>query len=185
MYRLLVTVFLITSCFEFQVEAAENPSADARLLVPSTEDFAARVFIGADSEMPMSGDFDIAIHPTLDSSGRPVVPNDVAAVMDELRNALPHWYLVAIKESRGDKRCVVVVNQGDHHEIDYTFEVASWYWSAWTLSSNQSSLRKALNAWGLDQEARITPAIEVGFCEYVKTGDRAKAINTVKLYGLR
>jgi hypothetical protein len=186
MYRLLVTILLVSFCCGFRVEAAENPSTGVnRVLVPSMEDFAARVFVGSDSEMPTDGDFDIAIHPTLDKSGQPIVPIDAAAAMEELWNALPRWYLIALKKSRGDKSCVVAVNQGDRHEVDYTFEIASWYWSAWKLDSNQTPLRRTLNGWGLDQEARITPALEVGFCEYVKTRDRTKAIDTIKQYGLK
>jgi hypothetical protein len=165
-----------------EVAHAQNGNVSV-VITPETREFAAKVFVGSDRDMPLDGRYDIALQPTTGSHGKVLVPQSIGAAFQEMERSLPKWYLRALAEASGDHLCFVALDLGDKQEKDYTLEIISWYWLNWNLDSNQTSLRKELEAWGVDNEAKIVPALEVGFCRYLKTGDLRQATDIVKRYG--
>jgi hypothetical protein len=161
--------------------------ADASLTIvhiPSDEDFAASVFVGPDSKMPMaSRRYYVSINPTRGPDGGIVAPESLISALTELRRALPRWYLNALVRSNGQSECSVIISESEHSYVNVTTYVEDWYWINWQMHNPATGLRRDLARLNLHEEAAIRPALSAGFCEYVKGADIEHVLNIVEKYG--
>ena len=171
------------SCF--LVIAWQSTNA-ATVVIPAETDWAAHVFVGPDSGMPLDPkSYYIALNATKDSRGAIVIPPTVSDALLELRHALPHWYMNALARSSAAYACSVMVASDHNVEIDFATLVEDWYWVHWNLQDRDSALRKDLAKRGLSDQFFITQGLRAGFCSLVKDGDLGHAVLIVSKYGHR
>ena len=138
------------------------------------ECLASGVYVGDDHDMPVDGSFLIA----LDKSPRTTrVPKTVEEAVALTVDALPHWYLAALKSSSGDSECDVIVNG-----VSYSAVVINWLWTEWNMSNASSELRKAFSTMGFHSQSQVQQAMIFGICEYSKNG-RQEALKKLKERG--
>lgn len=138
---------------------------------------ARTVFVGADKDMPTTGAWVIALSPTLDEKGNLVVPPTLEKALVEMKKALPHWYVSALRNGKGDYECFVSVNG-----IDVDIAVNAWFWSSWGIKSEASPLRKQLKKLGISpgsEDGIMQSALSSGFCAFVKTENIGAAMNVI------
>lgn len=177
MHALLLAISALTA----QPIATLVSEANRQLYVPGPRDFASEVYQGPDQNMPIGNRYIISIQPTK-KNGQIIIPTSIDEALRELRSALPHWFLNALFQSKGDQMCSVTIVAGDNNFVDYMLPVESWYWSAWRLDRNPSSLMAELNKIGLMDQFSITQALRVGLCLYVKTGNEREGLNAIMTY---
>jgi hypothetical protein len=139
------------------------------------ERVARQVFVGADRDMPKGGQYRLAIQPTLSETGHVVIPTSIISALKEMRNALPRWYLDALKASAGDTECMVVVDN-----FSYGALVSSWMEVTWvTPESPLWNEFKVLGADVVGSPLSIGNTLSNGMCELVKTDDEAHTMEYV------
>ena len=126
------------------------------------ECLASGVYVGDDHGMPVDSTFRIA----LERSSIPTIPPKV--VSDALGitvDALPNWYMAALKSSTGESECDVIVNG-----VSYSASVVNWLWTEWGMSNPSSELRMDFNSMGFGSQSQVQQAMIAGICEYSKKG---------------
>jgi hypothetical protein len=168
---LLSTVLVICSCF---LDAAELDTQHQGLII-STEpsSVARRVFFGPDRDMPISGEFLISMEPTI-KGGEVVIPSSTGEALDELKRALPHWYLASLLTSTGEDECFVSINRRY-----ITFVVTAWIQVKWMLEDPNTSLHKELKSYGAETPPAMAQLIHGGLCQYLKS-DKKSALDAMK-----
>ena len=118
--------------------------------------------------MPLDSTFRIALNPRRNDAGQIVAPNSVEEMLDEMNRLLPHWFLLALKNSGGADECLVNLN-----ETPYFVIVVSWLWQEWKNSNTSFPLVSSFRTLGLESDDDVMSAILNGFCSYVKDGKPA------------
>jgi len=175
------TLLLIIGCLLApHVLIAGGSDVERIIVLNQPEHLAARVFVGSDEAMPIDGPFVIAIQPKFSADGALLVPSTIDASLRDMRDALPRWYLQALRTSEGDMECSVVIN-----DVDYTTIVESWFWVNWNLRSDHTPLRQEFEKLGVQPGSEniiLKSAISMGFCEFIRTGSEQAAIAVIAGY---
>lgn len=133
------------------------------LIGNAPEVFAKRVFVGLDSDMPLTEEYYIAIQPIFED-GRIFVPQNIEDALRQMKEMLPHWYQVGLKKSRGEQECSINVNQ-----ISITYNIRQWIWVNWINKMSGRLLKQQFNEFGFETNEEITWALSYAFCQYIKT----------------
>jgi hypothetical protein len=141
-------------------------------------DVAEKVYVGADSEMPMDGSKLFAINPTRIGAGY-LVPKTFREAFVELDAIIPRWQRIAMALGKGDDECSVIVNG-----IPYTTLLFAWVEDAWRLSSADYGVSKALRDAGINHPDMMIQALHGGYCEYIKRGSDAGEAEILKYSGM-
>lgn len=140
------------------------------------EDLANLVFIGPDEEMPNDGS-------KLFSITRPDVSGELAkswsfeVAFRALQRIVPKWQQVAMRNASGDDECSANVNG-----IPYTTYLLAWVQVEWRLKDRESPAFRAFEAVGITDEEMIMQALQSGFCEFLKGGEKA-GVAAIVAYG--
>lgn len=179
MYRLFPLIIFFLSLFSAPLSGRTYFSEGCPRNVISNlpECIANAVFEGKDADMPEGAEYDIAIEPIRDKKGNTIMPNSIAEALHAMHEMLPHWYLNALRRSRGNDECSVTVN-GD----SYAGLVSTWLWVHWKMEAKDSKLRKQFAELGIHENPEVEQAIIFGFCALVKDGEQ-KALDTIKQRG--
>ena len=174
MFKLFL-VFLLIGFFSFSSKGEEEVKI---LILHQEEDFAKSVFVGSDIDMPLMGEFDIAILPTI-IDGKIKPPNSIESALDELVKMLPNWYLSALIKAQKDDECSVTVNQKPvSHYID------SWIWVNW-FKSEKSQLKDKFLKKKISEKYLIINALQFAFCDYLQSGKKDKLEDILNIYALK
>ena len=138
------------------------------------ESMAASIFSGADFEMPVTGEFDLAIEMPRRFKRRP--PRSIDQALDQMRQILPRWYLSAMLQSKGEYECSVRVN-----DSSYSVLVGNWLWVQWGMDDEDSELRRAFADLGVRSSSFIRQALNSGLCIDLKHGRKA-ALEEISTY---
>ncbi|RUO37076.1 hypothetical protein CWE15_11755 [Aliidiomarina taiwanensis] len=174
------TMFLVLSITWLSSGLDKDEGLERVIIGNSPAMSAEAVYVGKTEEMPFGEDFIIAIQPKLAKSGEVVVPISVREALENMRSALPSWYLHALATSNGSDECSVIVN-----EVDYTTVVESWFWVNWNLDIENSPVRRELHSLGIIpgfENMIMLSAVSMGFCEYIKTGDIVAGLRVIESY---
>lgn len=155
--------------------SAQTSGIDPQIVVSTLpEDMAASVFLGADSEMPIARDYELAIEVPTRFVRRP--PESIEDALDWMRQVLPRWYLSAVFSSQGEDECSVIVNGAS-----YSVTVSNWLWSYWGMDDDESGLRKVFARMDIYSPGIIQQALSSGLCIDLKDG-RQEAIEEINKY---
>jgi hypothetical protein len=141
-------------------------------------DWAAQVYVGDDSTLPLGSGFVLAIRATLDASGKPIKPRTIEAALLELKKAV--WLQNAlIGNNDGGHGCLATMELYRGKQINYLLTLQSWYWINWDIASKQSPLGSEFARLNLYNETDLPLALNSGFCEYLKSGDMKKTLAAI------
>lgn len=175
MCRLLPLVFLVLAPWPVLGYAKSAGSCGPNVISNAPQCIAGPVFEGEDAHMPEDVKHRIAIEPVRDMVGKIVIPATIPEALKLTSQMLPHWYLNALRISRGDDECDVVVN-GE----SYTTLISAWERANWQVNEEGSALHQQFTQLGFKHNDAIEQALVFGFCEYLK-GDEKKAMETIQV----
>lgn len=165
---------LITFLLSFSVLANED---GAEVLISTLpEDMVATVFPGSDLEMPITGQFDLAIEMPKELQSRP--PRSIEDAFEQMRRILPHWYLSALLRSEGDYECTVRVN-----DASFSVLIGNWLWVQWGMGGDESVLRQVFSDMGVHSSGLVRQALNSGLCIDLKRGRKA-ALEEILTYSV-
>jgi hypothetical protein len=142
------------------------------------EDLSKWVFVGSDAAMPIDGSSVIAIQPKQDAVGKLIVPKSLASAFASMRDAVPSWYLVALRNSSGDTDCDVQINRESITTLS-----TLWFVKHYEMTKTSSPIATELQRLGLpDDRQLVFSALVSGFCEYVRTDSTDAAVRVVATY---
>lgn len=175
MQRLLPLIVLLLSWIPLCQAAPKTCPRNAISNLP--ECLANAVFGGKDRDMPIGDDYEMALEPLRDKNGKSIVPHTIPDALEHMRKILPHWYLNALRRSRGDNECSVTINRSSYATL-----VTVWFFTQWELDREDSPLRRQFESIGIRTGDEIEQALEWGLCGLVKH-DEKEALEIIKQRG--
>jgi len=158
-------------------DAHESTNTSIHVISTTAESFADEVFLGEDRQMPDDGSKKIAISPTRVEAGF-FVPKTFGEAFAEIDGMLPKWFKVALKASRDEQECSVLIN-----DVSYDVNIYSWIELNWGLKSASSSATKMFREFGITRVDTMTEALQTGYCAFVKTNEAA-GVEAMKPYAM-
>lgn len=153
---------------------AGGDNGSGMLISTSPEHMASSIFSGPDSQMPVTGEFNLAIEMPKRLRERP--PRSIEEALGQMRRVLPHWYMSAMLQSQGEYECSVRVNGSS-----YSVLVGNWLWVQWGMDDESSELRRAFSGLGVNSSSLILQALNAGLCVDLKQGRKA-ALDEIARY---
>jgi len=93
-------------------------------------------------------------------------------------DALPGWYIAALRRTSGDSDCDVQLN-----DASVTSAVNAWFIKNWDVMEPTRHIYIELQKLGIPHDyIVIDSAISFGFCSYVRTHDDAVSIKVIEKY---
>ncbi len=182
MFKVLLISMAITGVppVSYSIDLAEEGNKGVIMFGDVRSSSLARVFVGRESEMPKNKGFLINLTPDLSSDGSVVVPTSIEEAVLSKYEALPGWYIEALRSNR---ECNVLVNG-----IPYGVILDEWFSVNWNFDDAFSPLAKDLAGIGVPRVINhyaYHSALHAGLCEYLRTADVESVRRAIERHGAR